>query len=203
MKAVPLVAVAFIAGVALAVQAQQRPAAPNSHASQAPKANQPANFDALTLKDFKNRIDKYVELHKRAAQNGPPLKKTTDPKDIATAQDALAARIRAERSAAEPGDIFAPAVRDTFRKLLSPPLKGEDGRDAKKILKDDAPAGVPLKVNAKYPSGAPLPTVPAKLLLNLPTLPKEVEYRIVGKHLILRDTEADIIVDYIPNALLQ
>jgi hypothetical protein len=99
--------------------------------------------------------------------------------------------------------VFTPAVRDSFRKLLSPPLKGEDGRDAKKILKDDAPAGVPLKVNAKYPPGAPLPTVPANLLLNLPTLPEEVEYRIVGKHLILRDTEADIIVDYIPNVLVQ
>jgi hypothetical protein len=68
-------------------------------------------------------------------------------------------------------------------------------------LKDDAPAAVPLKVNAKYPEGAPLPTVPADLLANLPTLPTEVEYRIIGKHLILRDTEADIIVDYIPNAI--
>ena len=62
-------------------------------------------------------------------------------------------------------------------------LKGEDGRDAKAVVKDDAP------------------TVPSNLLLNLPTLPKEVEYRIIEKHLILRDTEANIIVDYIPNAI--
>jgi hypothetical protein len=203
MKAVQCFTVALIAGVVLIAQAQQKPAAPDSRASEPQKTDQRANTDALTLKDFKNRIDKYVELHKRAAQGAPSLKETNDPKSITTAQDALASRIRADRSSAQPGDIFTPAIRDNFRRLLSPQLKGEDGRDAKKILKEDAPAGVPLKVNAKYPEGAALPTVPANLLLNLPTLPKEVEYRIVGKHLILRDTEADIIVDYIPNAVRQ
>jgi hypothetical protein len=58
-----------------------------------------------------------------------------------------------------------------------------------------------LKVNSDYPEGKTLPTVPAKVLLNLPTLPKTLEYRFVDKHLILRDTPANIIVDYIPNAL--
>ena len=44
----------------------------------------------------------------------------------------------------------------------------------------------PFKVNAKYPEGASLPTVPANLLVNLPTLPEPLQYRIVEKHLILR-----------------
>ena len=122
------------------------------------------NSDALVIKEFKERIDKYVELRKRAARSAPPLKETTDPKNIKHAEDSLAAAIRAERSSARPGDIFTPAIQDNFRKLLSPPLKGEAGRDAKQILKDDAPVAVPLKVNAKYPEGAPLPTVPANLL---------------------------------------
>ena len=56
-------------------------------------------------------------------------------------------------------------------------------------------------MNAKYPSSAPLPTVPANLLLNLPTLPKELDYRIVNKDLILRDVDADIIVDFMQNAI--
>ena len=86
---------------------------------------------------------------------------------------------------------------------IAPPLKGEDGRDAKALIKDDAPApgSIPFKVNAKYPEGAPVPTVPASVLLGLPTLPRPLEYRIVGKHLLLLDTEAGIIVDYIPNAI--
>jgi hypothetical protein len=71
------------------------------------------------------------------------------------------------------------------------------------VLKDDAPpsGSVPLKVNAKYPDGLPRPTLPANLLLNLPSLPKGLEYRIVGKHLVLLDIDANLIVDYIPNAI--
>jgi hypothetical protein len=33
--------------------------------------------------------------------------------------------------------------------------------------------------------------------MRLPTLPEEVEYRFVGKHLLLWDTSANIILDYI------
>lgn len=39
--------------------------------------------------------------------------------------------------------------------------------------------------------------MPARLFLKLPTLPEEVEFRFVGKHLVLRDTTADLIADYI------
>jgi hypothetical protein len=37
--------------------------------------------------------------------------------------------------------------------------------------------------------------------MNLPKLPTELDYRIVGKHLILRDTGADLIVDFMLNAV--
>ena len=71
------------------------------------------------------------------------------------------------------------------------------------MLKDDAPseAEVPLKVNSKYTADS-LATTPSNLLLNLPTLPKGLEFRVVGsKHLILLDVDASLIVDYIPNAI--
>jgi hypothetical protein len=58
-----------------------------------------------------------------------------------------------------------------------------------------------LKVNAVYPENAPLPTIPPNLLANLAQLPKDLEYRIVGRALILRDVHANLIVDYIPNAV--
>ena len=51
------------------------------------------------------------------------------------------------------------------------------------------------------PDGAPLPTVPASLLMNLPTLPEPLQYRIVDKHLILLDEDADVIVDYALNII--
>jgi len=136
-----------------------------------------------------------------AAKDAPSFSETKDPAKIKAAEEALAARIQTLRASAQPGDIFTAAIQKTFRKLLAPELKGEEGKDTKATLKDDAPKAVPLKVNSKYPEKAALPTVPSNLLLSLPTLPKQLEYRIIGNNLILRDTEADLIVDFIPNAI--
>jgi hypothetical protein len=159
------------------------------------------NHDAAVLKDFTDRVNKYVALHNDAVKASPPMKQTTEPAELLNAQKGLAATIRAKRAGAAPGEIFTPEIRTRFRRLLSPQLKGEDGQDAKAIMKDDAPAAVALKVNADYPENKTLATVPAKLLLNLPTLPEAVEYRFIDKHLILRDAQANIIVDFIPNAI--
>ncbi len=82
-------------------------------------------------------------------------------------------------------------------------MKGPDGTETKKAIKEDgpAPASVPFKVNAAYPENQPLPTVPPDLLARLPKLPEQLEYRIVDKHLILRDVDANLIVDYMLNAI--
>jgi hypothetical protein len=46
-----------------------------------------------------------------------------------------------------------------------------------------------------------VPTVPANLLINLPTLPEPLQFKIIGKHLILLDEDADVIVDYALNVI--
>ncbi len=161
------------------------------------------NSRAAVLQDFKAGVDKYVEIHKEAADGAAELEETEDPAEIAKSQAALAGRIRTARANAKQGDIFTAEVRHAFRSLLAPEMKGEEGRDTKTAMTDDAPApaATPFKVNAKYPEGQPLPTVPANVLLNLPKLPEPLEYRIIGKHLVLLDSDADIIVDFIPNAI--
>ena len=165
------------------------------------KAGAGVNADAATQQEFKKRIDAYIALRSDAVKDVGTLKPTTDPGEIRAGQSALAQRIAIARANAKPGDIFTPEIRQRFRELLAPRLKGEDGRDARQIVNDDAPTAVPFKVNAAYPEGKPLPTVPAQILLNLPPLPKQVEYRIIGKHLILRDTEANLILDFMLNAI--
>jgi hypothetical protein len=159
------------------------------------------NPDAAVLADFKSRIDAYMKLRKEAVKDAPRLKETKDPAKISAAQDAMSIEIRAARANATHGDIFTPEITAKFRRLLAPELKGDDGRDAKAIIKDDAPTNVTFKVNAKYPEGAPVPTVPASLLVNLPTLPEPLQFRIIEKHLILLDEDADIIVDYALNII--
>ena len=158
------------------------------------------------LQDFQQRVAAYLALKKDLrvkGTSGTDLKETKEPAKIEAAEEYMAARIRAARAGAKHGDIFTPQISNEFRRLLNPETKGEDGKDAKEILKDDAPApgAVPMKVNAKYPEGKALPTVPATLLGALPTLPEQVEYRVINKDLILRDVDANIIVDFIPNAI--
>lgn len=159
--------------------------------------------DAALLADFKARVGKYLDVRKDALDGAPPLKETDDPAKITAAREAMASRIRAARAHAKQGEVFTPAIVAHFRRLLSPELKGEDGRDAKKILKDDAPppASVPFKVNAKYPDGVALPTAPANLLISLPQVPEPLQYRFIGQHLILLDIDADVIVDYALNVI--
>ena len=160
------------------------------------------NPDAAVLQDFKARVDAYLETHKDVAKGTAKLKETKDPAEITKAQDALAAKLQAARKDALPGDVFTPEIRAKFRRLMYPELKGTEGRDAKEQLKEDEPpASLPLKVNTRYPTGASLPTMPTNILTSLPPLPEDLEYRIIGRHLILRDVDANIIVDFIPNAI--
>jgi hypothetical protein len=58
-----------------------------------------------------------------------------------------------------------------------------------------------LRVNARYPKELPLQSTPPSILLNLPKLPPELEYRIVGHDLVLLDVKAGLIVDYLPRAI--
>lgn len=161
-----------------------------------------ADQTTAALADFQQRVNAYAELHKELARGSAKLRETSDPAKIDKAETALGAKVQSARSQAKQGDMFTPAVQPVFRRLLAPELKGPDGRDTKAILADDAPptSAIPFKINAKYPESQPLPTVPAGVLAALPTLPAPLEYRIVGRHLLLLDTASDVIVDYILNA---
>ena len=205
-----LVALALTSACGGAVTAQRPAPAPTTPADAAIKegerktsTNPDVNPNAAEMAEFKARVEKYAELHKSLAKGSAQQKETSDPAQISAAQAQLAVKIQAARANAKHGDIFTPAIRPVFRRLMAPKLKGEDGRDAKAVLRDDAPAPgtVPFKVNAKYPDNQPKPTVPANLLLTLPPLPAPLEYRVVGQHLLLLDTAADLIVDYILNAI--
>lgn len=158
----------------------------------------PTNADAQIIADYKARIDKYVALRKKADDSAPPLKPSNDGAEIKLAQQGLAERIGAARAGVKPGDIFTPAIAAKFRSLLKPPAKETGVRE---VLKEDKPAVLSFKVNGPYPDKQPVVTVPPNILETLPPLPKDIEYRFIGKHLILRDAKANLIIDYVPNAI--
>jgi len=73
-------------------------------------------------------------------------------------------------------------------------------KDQRAIL-IEVPMKSPPSINTDYPTKLPLATVPPGLLLKLPTLPDDLEYRFLGRHLILRDIKANLIVDFIPDVV--
>jgi hypothetical protein len=160
-------------------------------------------------KELQGHIDKYMEIHKKAVASVPAIpKETTDAALIAKHQQQIADAIRALRPNALVGEVFTPAVRQMILATVKQAVAGKEGESAKAtVLGEGNPKSgesetpVNLKVNATYPSTAPLSTVPPSMLMSLPMLPKELEYRFVGRNLILRDTTANLIVDFIPNAI--
>ena len=161
------------------------------------------NPDAQLLADFKSRIDQYMGLRNRLKKDAPPLKQTKDPAQIKASQDVLAQQIREARKDAKPGDIFTPEIRQALRRLMYPETKGTDGAETKAAMAEEKHElrDVKLQVNAEYPDNAPLMTVPPNILAALPKLPEDLEYRFVNKHMILLDVHANLIVDYVLNAI--
>ena len=164
-------------------------------------AGQPPNSIAATLGDFKKRIDSYMTLHKAVVEKVGALDPTKSPKEIATRETALGEALRAARQDARQGDIFTPPI----GKLFTGTIRTEFARRSRLALKnrdeaqDELPAFTPT-VNQIYPTTYPLATFPPALLKELPALPAPLEYRFVRRYLILRDGEANLIVDILPNA---
>jgi len=153
-----------------------------------------------TVKDFEARVAKYLDLRKKEAGSAP--RPTNSPEKLAEVQQNLAAKVAALRPDAKQGDIFTPEITAYFRHQISAALAGHHGHKIRASLRHAEPVpALALHVNQVYPQGIPLQSTPPTLLLNLPTLPKELEYRIVGRNLVLHDIVPNIIVDFIPDAI--
>jgi hypothetical protein len=148
------------------------------------------------IQDFEKRVSAYVQLHKTAESSQPRLKTTPSEEKISHHQHELARAIRAARSDAKPGDIFTPQIAGEFRRLIAIAMKA-DGRGIATSLQHAEPVHLRLRVNESYPANVPLQSMPPSLLLNLPKLPQEVEYRIEGRGLVLLDVRANLVVDLI------
>jgi hypothetical protein len=169
----------------------------------------PAQAESEGTKEFNAHIKSYMELQKQVSSNVPPLAKAeTDPAKIAVRTKALANGIQQARAGAKAGDVFSPPVAQEFRQIIRTELQGKQGSSSRETVKTGNPteeegaAGkITLAVNTPYPDKAPRSSVPPSLLLNLPQLPKGLEYRFLGRHLILLDSMANLIVDYLLNVV--
>jgi hypothetical protein len=171
----------------------------------------PAAKASLSADDQKS-IDSFVAAAKgyleidRNAPSEAKLKPTSDIADLERRRKALRQLIVTARPDAKQGDLFTPPVADLFRRLMAQAMDGTGGSKVRRSLQSAEPVAAVeahrIAVNHDYPNqkGQPLQSAPGTLLQYLPILPKGLEYRMVGNILVLRDTEANLVVDYLPNA---
>jgi hypothetical protein len=161
---------------------------------------QPAD-DAQIVSEFLRGVNDYVAiLHKMDATlvENP---EGSSPEQILFHQRSLEVLIRGARRNAKAGDIFTRDIRAYFRRQISRALTGPEGRAIRDTIMEENPRTIRLNVNSRYPDSLPFSTTPSQILLLLPKLPEELEYRFVGDRLVLLDIHAGTVVDYVDDAL--
>lgn len=162
----------------------------------------PVNEYGAAVKEFRDRADAYLAQQKQIAKGLPPLKDTDDPAELTGREDELGKRIALARATARPGDFIGKDLEPYVRAAVKKDWANRPS-DAKEALGEDLPPAGVAKINSAYPKDQPLSTVPASLLAALPPLPEGLEYRLVGRHLIIRDVTANLVVEVLPNVLPQ
>jgi hypothetical protein len=155
--------------------------------------------DAAAANDFEARVKQYLDF--RQQHVGPPAKPTDNPAKIVSRQREMGNQIRVARAGAKQGEIFAPAIAQYFRKQIAASFAGRYGNGIRASLAHAEPVKVELQINQSYPPDQPLQSTPPTLLLNLPELADGLEYRVLNRELVLRDTQGNVVIDYVPNAL--
>jgi hypothetical protein len=174
-------------------------------------------MDPEAFETFRHEIVDYVEMHRELLERIPRVTERSTPEEIAAHRKKMTEAILAERRDEKQGSIFKPKVATAFRSVLRRELTGPEGEAMLREIRAGNPKveGTPrsqdptredkrvvaVAVNTVYPAGAPVSSVPASLLLHLPELPDQVKYGFVGRTLILRDTQAELILDYIPDVV--
>jgi hypothetical protein len=161
--------------------------------------------DQIAVAGFERSVEHYATLHRLLESLTPPLRPTTNMEEIHSAARELARRIQSARPNAREGDIITPDVGRVFRRRIATCLSPEDwaalfeemADDAEEVSTGETPR---LEVNMEWPAVVSFDFVPPQLLLALPSLPAELEYRIIRRSLVLWDHHANLIVDILPDA---
>jgi hypothetical protein len=157
--------------------------------------------DAQALATMNDRLKDYVELHKKLEDGLPKLPDSATPEQIDENQRMLEQKVREARKTAKQGDLFTAEAQPVIKRLLAAVFGGPEGKELKASIMDESPVGMKLTVNGRYPDTVPVSSVPPDVLQTLPKLSEDMEYRFIGRHLILLDAHAHVIADFIPDAI--
>lgn len=172
--------------------------------AQAPEQPNPT-FDPLreSLQVYVTQTQPY-RREAAQAQESTRGKRTPTPSAAAalrTRQIVLTEALRTKiRPQAKQGDIFTPAVAAALKREIAD-LFASERRD---LIVDELAEQNTTPPTSRVPvinQSLEAPRVPPRLRESLPPLPKQLEYDFAGRTIVLRDIDADVVVDYLPDAL--
>ena len=167
----------------------------------AASAQTATSADATALKQFEAAIAQYMAMRAKLSSEVRGPVKDSSSTQLTDASDALAGGIQRARKEAREGSIFAPPIAAVIKRRIADAVRDGQLESVLADIDDEGTAGPAPKVHLRLPVSAQMATMPPALLKVLPPLPKELEYRILGRYLVLRDVDPSLIIDYIPLAV--
>jgi len=153
-----------------------------------------------TVSRFLRAVDEYAVAHRVVGPLEP--ENLCVPDEAYASVRSLAAVPLDARPAPREGDIFLPDVADLFRDEIARMLHHSEYHPPDFAAQMDVEelTAPPLVVNTPIPWGVGRWTF-TWLLTTLPALPEDLEYRLVGRNLVLVDVRANIVVDVLRGAV--
>jgi hypothetical protein len=166
-------------------------------------------FDVLTpqaleeraVTRFNGAVQEYVTLHRRLARTVAP-DEMFDEEGWFAGEAVLREALIAARPGARQGQFFTPGVAQVIRDRIDEALLRRvhhPGDQALARLDGDENLWIPA-VNEPFPSRLEATAWPV-LVQELPALPRELDYAVWGRALVLVDVSANLVIDVLPDAL--
>jgi hypothetical protein len=152
-------------------------------------------------------VDQTQPYRKQAAQAGNRVPGQTGGAanaeiGLRTRQNTLADALKTTlRPQAHQGDLIVAPAAAAIRRQMADAFAGPKRDLLMDALAEQNDAGAKAAPQIVINQHVDAPRVPPLLLETLPPLPKQLEYDFIGRTLLLRDIDADAVVDFLPDAL--
>ena len=161
------------------------------------------------LESFRTALKTYIDetqpFRKEAAVKGDAVPNQASAiqadEAVRLRERTLAEAIQTEvRPTAKQGDLFSPAVADLIQRQLASAFAGPKADLIRDELQEQNEGLESASVAVAVNQSVAFPGLPPVLLETLPQLPQQVEFGFSGRMLILRDVDANVVIDFIPQA---
>lgn len=153
--------------------------------------------------EFVEYVNHYAALQRMVTMSlGPPLM-CPNAEQLLRQQRRFAAAMREARPVARAGDFFTPVVARYFRTRIDAIVR-ETGLDVTTAIEAPDEGEVLIAAVPRVAEAVPWnagPVMWPSMLAGLPELPGELEFRFIGRDLVIIDMLANLVVDVLHDAL--